>query len=626
MLYDLFGGNTTLPQLNWQAEPQTRGSWNILSSCILTLGLCLWTALHLNIPQYRSEGKQKWRKLGWLLVGLIAPEMVVVTAFEQRRAAYRLTKDMQNILSEPADAVWWKRINWSRKRTVCTEKGHAAAIAPDEHSTKARRHRWTHIHSFYALMGGLVFDASDAGPNFLPNGRSRLTLRYKGVIYVARYAPFLLPDIAIEEICDKSKSNGFAKSIICLQAAWFCTQLIVRVAQRCSVSLLELNTFAHAICALLLYALWWHKPLDIESPTLIAGEEAWQLCALMCVNSNGETFPALFISQLLSATRVSLHPEHKWETEFTRGQKFGDRISLKWRDYYNNRQVPRLRQYESQPRMILRWDPAPRGRDDRVAAQPARKSRESWDVRKGNSVFGFRCLDVYALPDWYRAQIQRSATFAGGWALNLIERRHQRKVNSTSASRTWCEEAEHCCTMDAADLRRWHLVSDAWLKYLPFQQESTYEIWNTVCDHSPNLQLSFADNGKDAYSLQHKFFKFLVIFAAGLFYGGVHILAWHIPFPTRTEQLLWRISSVFIASSGLCMIGYEVGLWLLGNWKSRLMHGTVPILCLLVNLAMIAYWTARAFLVVESCLQLSRLPPSAYVLPRWSQYFPHIVG
>ncbi|KAH8701321.1 hypothetical protein GQ44DRAFT_55400 [Phaeosphaeriaceae sp. PMI808] len=59
----------------WHPEPKTRGTYSILSSCLITVGLCVWTALHLNIPEYGSS-KQMWRKIGWLSVGLLAPELV----------------------------------------------------------------------------------------------------------------------------------------------------------------------------------------------------------------------------------------------------------------------------------------------------------------------------------------------------------------------------------------------------------------------------------------------------------------------------------------------------------------------------------------------------------------------
>ena len=75
---NVFGNASDI--LVWQSEPTYRGTWNILSSCLITLGLCLWTALHLNIAQYKKESSQKWRKVGWLVWGALAPELVSTTA------------------------------------------------------------------------------------------------------------------------------------------------------------------------------------------------------------------------------------------------------------------------------------------------------------------------------------------------------------------------------------------------------------------------------------------------------------------------------------------------------------------------------------------------------------------
>lgn len=108
-----------------------------------------------------------------------------------------------------------------------------------------------------------------------------------------------LYDISEEYIRDKSKANGFAKVIVCLQAIWFCVQCIVRVAQSQDISFIEINTSAHAVCALLTYALWWHKPLDIESPNVLTGELAWEMCALMYVTTNRETFWNSYIARYI---------------------------------------------------------------------------------------------------------------------------------------------------------------------------------------------------------------------------------------------------------------------------------------------------------------------------------------
>ena len=140
---------------------------------------------------------------------------------------------------------------------------------------------WTSVHSHYALMGGFAFEPRQFGKSFLPGNLSRLTLTLTAVEFLAANEPELLRKISEEAIKDKSKANALAKTLVCLQALWFCLQCVTRVRQGLAITLLELNTFAHAICTLLIYLLWWNKPLDIEQPTIIRGEHADVVCAMM---------------------------------------------------------------------------------------------------------------------------------------------------------------------------------------------------------------------------------------------------------------------------------------------------------------------------------------------------------
>lgn len=43
--------------------------------------------------------------------------------------------------------------------------------------------------------------------------------------------------------------------------------------------MLELNTFGHAVCALLIYLLWWEKPFDVDYPTMIEDPFLWDVYA-----------------------------------------------------------------------------------------------------------------------------------------------------------------------------------------------------------------------------------------------------------------------------------------------------------------------------------------------------------
>ena len=75
-MYSPFGVAPPNTTASWRPEPDFRGTYNILSSCLVTMCLCVWTAVHLNIPEHKKAYMQKWRKLGWLTMGLFAPEVV----------------------------------------------------------------------------------------------------------------------------------------------------------------------------------------------------------------------------------------------------------------------------------------------------------------------------------------------------------------------------------------------------------------------------------------------------------------------------------------------------------------------------------------------------------------------
>ena len=82
----------------WVPDPDTRGTWSLLYSCVFTLVLCVWTAIHLNVPSYRESKISQWlRKLKWVLLAIIAPELGVYTACEQYFQARKLIHQLGEI-------------------------------------------------------------------------------------------------------------------------------------------------------------------------------------------------------------------------------------------------------------------------------------------------------------------------------------------------------------------------------------------------------------------------------------------------------------------------------------------------------------------------------------------------
>ena len=75
----LFGNGTDI--VRWEPSCQKRGTIDILTTCTITMFLCVWTAVHLNVPPPGSIWKPRLRKVGWLILALVAPELVAYTAW-----------------------------------------------------------------------------------------------------------------------------------------------------------------------------------------------------------------------------------------------------------------------------------------------------------------------------------------------------------------------------------------------------------------------------------------------------------------------------------------------------------------------------------------------------------------
>ena len=85
----------------WVDGPNGRGSWDILYSCVFTLSLCVWTAIHPNVPGPGDREHQNVRlKIFWVMIGIFAPEIGVVTAFKQYRQARLLISKLSQLKEE----------------------------------------------------------------------------------------------------------------------------------------------------------------------------------------------------------------------------------------------------------------------------------------------------------------------------------------------------------------------------------------------------------------------------------------------------------------------------------------------------------------------------------------------
>jgi hypothetical protein len=78
-----------------------------------------------------------------------------------------------------------------------------------------------------------------------------------------------------------------------MQAFWMLFQCCARKASRLPLSILEIHTLAHVLCAIPMFCIWWCKPRQTESPTILNGDWTIPLAAYMFSASSmsAETSP-----------------------------------------------------------------------------------------------------------------------------------------------------------------------------------------------------------------------------------------------------------------------------------------------------------------------------------------------
>ena len=77
-----------------------------------------------------------------------------------------------------------------------------------------------------------------------------------------------------EEIQDKSKGDAVTKALVVLQTTWFLLQCAARASQHLALTELELATAAFALLNIIIYALWWDKPLDVQCHIVVRRRSA----------------------------------------------------------------------------------------------------------------------------------------------------------------------------------------------------------------------------------------------------------------------------------------------------------------------------------------------------------------
>ncbi|KZT63668.1 hypothetical protein DAEQUDRAFT_719138 [Daedalea quercina L-15889] len=251
--------------ISWKADPDFRGTFNILSSCLGTLLICLWSAVHDDVTKGMRWYQRTISKIGWVVIGLFVPELLLFITYNQHLAARDLMEEANQSLPgmppPPASSSCWRNmgrfISLKHHRSQeppedrvplqdthdsgpsaenGMQAGSTSLSAPSGNASLSshggsHRHRWTLTHAFFVAMGGFKLDGhGDEGNRYIPAWQGEAIITPNGLKYLMKHAPHLIPDISIEEIQDKSKANGLAKALLVWQVLWFCINTVTRAS------------------------------------------------------------------------------------------------------------------------------------------------------------------------------------------------------------------------------------------------------------------------------------------------------------------------------------------------------------------------------------------------------------
>ena len=325
---------------------------------------------------------------------------------------------------------------------------------------------------------------------------------------------------------------------------------------------------------MLMYAMWWHKPLGPKEPFILKGDWVKPLCAYMYMSSemSGAVDPRSIESQTIVKTLFAFLRLYS---------KVPELESMSYRPLHHHNDVDTDENHVADRAFI-----------------PASE----------------KCL--------LESRTKRLEKAAG---TAFFERRPRVKGIEPSAD-----------AVSQISVNRWNLAASAVERYPAIREHYVFHSHGVEqCLHfkSEELLVARLQNWPwdDLLRNVGGLVVGMVLWLACFVYGAVHMAAWNDHFPSYAEKWLWRSSSAYISFCGglWIILNYAAQAyrpfnvfwerWMDGGgrwWQNVLI--SVPVVVCGSSLI----W-ARAFIVIESFISIRELPAGAYDTPTWAQVFPH---
>ena len=527
-------------------------------------------------------------------------------------------------------------------------------------------------------MGGFVADI-----DHLHNSLKRVTITPTGVVFMASEAYF--PRIKRSDIQDKSKADVLAKGLVCVQVVWTVGQVIERKLASYPLTMLEVHTIVHVVCALLMYGLWIQKPLNVQDATVIEFREAPELLGIM-LQSSVERSRSLtgFVCESRSDPPYYPEPPMRWYKDLSNLDPL--HVNL---DAVESVLEPHcLQKIKARPEICLSLVSEGDGQPPPQISTPFCLSSEdpygvvhrypmgsiNWQytpasgaeavctVVAGQALFS-GIGPKLPWPTWRSRDTPPPPSgpdrpfYLNGYPLTMFEpisrvSLSQKDLERLSLADSWITKV--------ARKGSWNISQPSFPQQVDFEnilrtascEYNNLKLWSgtMVSRRAKNLAADILKISEESAYLATA----LALLPAA--YGSVHLVALDIVFPTAIEKLLWK-SSCFILIGAAATYGI-LGLVVYADQhisKARrvrkerkakscsssggppyivhqrepldfLFDTFQPIVSPFLVLFAIPYFAARIYLVIESFISLRHVPIGVYQTPsgNFISYIPHL--
>lgn len=208
--------------VGWTLESTGRGTLTLISTCLTTILLCTWVVIHPRV--YKNQKYATAHKFVMLFKAILAPEFIAVEALQEWTQCRRMQKDCAKLTGNQLQV----------------------------------------IQAFYISMLALRYRTPKGDRVIWPNQYAWLLEQH--LISWEDHAGW---GLSVDGIRDKDKADSMAKLIAMIQVSWFVAQSIMRAAHSLPLSQLESMTLGYVPLFVVTYVLWWNKPKDIRSPSVV---------------------------------------------------------------------------------------------------------------------------------------------------------------------------------------------------------------------------------------------------------------------------------------------------------------------------------------------------------------------